>query len=87
MNTQVVGAEVLPEQLVEAWRSMLPGEQQQLLQFAEFLVQQRVGAAMVETCWVDRVSGSMKDRPEFDVAMAYGRTIREEDATDLLDEQ
>jgi hypothetical protein len=38
MNAQGIETEVLPEGLVVAWRSMLPGEQQQLLQFAEFLV-------------------------------------------------
>jgi hypothetical protein len=37
--------------------------------------------------WVEEISGSMKDVPEFDVAMAYGRAIRESEMLTSVEEE
>jgi hypothetical protein len=89
------------ERLMAKFQVLTPERQQQLLDFADFLVQQQLtnveqrskDSAIDSTSdskaenWVDQISGSFKDDPEFEEILRYGREFRQTDAPspDVLD--
>lgn len=81
--TQVFPTLKVSEDLLVALQRLSPAQYQQLVDFAQFLAQQEpISEVAVEEKkasdnWVDRVSGSFKDDPEFEEILRYGREYRE----------
>jgi Protein of unknown function (DUF2281) len=70
------------DELMIAVQSLSPTHRQQVFDFIEFLAQKAESSDKSNEItspaknWVDEASGSMRDIPEFDTVVAYGRAIR-----------
>jgi hypothetical protein len=83
MTAQIVQPTIVSDEILVALRALSPHQCAQVTDFARFLAQKDILASsqpmgeVKSKNWVEEISGSMKDVPEFDVAMAYGRAFRE----------
>lgn len=83
MTAQIAQPKSFSDEMLAALSALSPHQQAQVIDFARFLAQKDVSASLQSAVqvppknWVEEISGSMKDVPEFDVAMAYGRAMRE----------
>jgi hypothetical protein len=75
------------DELITVLQTLSPTHRQQVFDFMEFLAQkgEQVSSessdkpnaiAAPAKNWVEEASGSMRDIPEFDAVVAYGREIR-----------
>jgi hypothetical protein len=93
MTAQIVQPKGVSDEMLVAMRSLSPHQQAQVIDFARFLAQKDVPVARPSAVpvppknWVEEISGSMKDVPEFDVAMAYGRAIRESEMLTPMEQE
>jgi hypothetical protein len=82
MMTQVLTTFTVSEELLVALQRLSPAQYQQVVDFARFLAQRSstdekiVEEDTAPSNWVEKASGSMKNIPEFDTVVAYGRAIR-----------
>jgi hypothetical protein len=93
MTAQIVQPKSVSDEMLAALKALSPHQQAQVIDFARFLVQKDVATPLQPAVqvppknWVEEISGSMKDVPEFDVAMAYGRAIRESEMLTPVEEE
>lgn len=69
------------DEIMTALQSLSPARRQQIFEFIQFLQTAESSDKPNEITlpvknWVDEASGSMRDIPEFDTVVAYGRAIR-----------
>jgi hypothetical protein len=86
MTAQIIQPPNVTEDLLEALGVLSPLQYRQVVDFARFLAQQPIVAEpkdnggqshAAEKKWVDQISGSFKDDPEFEEVLRYGREYRE----------
>jgi hypothetical protein len=83
------------DEIMIAVQSLSPTHRQQVFDFIEFLAQKGERSSSESSDksneitsparnWVEEASGSMRDIPEFDTVVAYGRAIRQGDYSGLV---
>ncbi len=95
MTAQVVRSVVVSEEMLEVLGGLTVDQCRQVMNFARFLACQEGGSVSGHEAerglvddrpianWVDEVSGSMKDIPEFDDVVAYGQAARQGEDSEL----
>jgi hypothetical protein len=92
MSAQTIQTAIISEEMLRVLQQLSPEQLQQVMDFAQFLAQKHTSSGAVSDTeqqgvegqehhsqsenWVEKASGSLKDVPEFDRAIAYGRAIR-----------
>jgi hypothetical protein len=82
------------DEIMIAMQSLSPTHRQQVFDFIQFLAQKGEQSSSESSDqsnaigspaknWVEEASGSMRDIPEFDTVVAYGRAIRQGDYSGL----
>lgn len=86
MTAQVLSQSIISDELMVVLKGLTIDQSRQVLNFAKFLAQEKSSDRHPSTVevsdmstenWVDRVSGSFKDDPEFEEVLRYGREYRE----------